>query len=89
VDLRVAGYFFAAHLGHELRLLPAVEQLRADTQLPGRGLRTAALAGQAKASVLNASSYLRRLSGDAPLVLVAMTEEIYVLLLSVMPRPRQ
>jgi hypothetical protein len=30
----------------------------------------------------NASSYLCRLSGDDPLVLVAITEEIYVLLLS-------
>jgi hypothetical protein len=41
------------------------------------------------ASALNASSYLRRLSGDVPLNLVAMTEEIYVLLLSVLPRPPQ
>ena len=41
------------------------------------------------ASALNASSYLRRLSGDDPLVLVAMTEEIYVLLLSTIPRPPQ
>src|SRR4051812_547355 len=40
-----------------------------------------------RASALKASSYLRRLSGDAPLGFAAITEEIYVLLLSVIPRP--
>jgi len=41
------------------------------------------------ASALNASSYLRRLSGDAPLDFAAITEELYVLLLSVFSRPPQ
>ena len=40
-----------------------------------------------QAAALKASSYLRRLSSDIPLVLVTITEEIYVLLLSVMPKP--
>lgn len=40
-------------------------------------------------SPLNAASYLRRLSGDAPLVLVAITEETYIPLLSALPRPPQ
>lgn len=43
---RVAGHFHAAYFGHELGLLPAVEQLGADTQLLGRRLRAAALRGQ-------------------------------------------
>ena len=41
------------------------------------------------ASALKASSYLRRLSGDAPFFLAVITEEIYVLLLSGLPRPPQ
>jgi hypothetical protein len=40
-----------------------------------------------RASALKASSYLRRLSGDDPLVFAVITEEIYFLLLSVLPRP--
>jgi hypothetical protein len=40
-----------------------------------------------KASVLNASSYLGRLTGGGPLDFAAMREEIYVLLLSSLARP--
>lgn len=39
------------------------------------------------ASALNASSYLRHLAGDVPLVFAAITEEIDVLLLSALPGP--
>jgi hypothetical protein len=42
-----------------------------------------------RASALNASSYLRHLSGDVPLFLAVITDEIYVLLLSGIPRPPQ
>jgi hypothetical protein len=42
-----------------------------------------------RASALNASSYLRRFSGDAPLAYAAITEEIYALLLSGLTRPPQ
>ena len=41
------------------------------------------------ASALNASSYLRRLSGDALLFFAVMTQEIYVLILSTSLRPPQ
>ena len=41
------------------------------------------------ASALNVSLYLRRLSGDVPLDLLAITEELFVFLLSVSPRPPQ
>lgn len=42
----VARHLDTAHFGHELRLLPAVEQFRADAQLLRGGLRAAALRGQ-------------------------------------------
>jgi hypothetical protein len=81
-DLRVADYFHAADFGYKLRLLPAIEQLGA------AGVLRLSLTKR-RASALKASSYLYRLSGDAPLVLIAITEEIYVLLLSAYPRPHQ
>jgi hypothetical protein len=40
-----------------------------------------------RASALNASSYLRPLSGDAPLFLAVITEETYLFLLSGLTRP--
>ena len=48
----------------------------------------AAFTDQPQGLGLNASSYLRRLSGNAPLVLVAIIEEIYLLLFT-LPRPPQ
>nr|WP_245815335.1 hypothetical protein [Hymenobacter gelipurpurascens] len=42
--LQVARHYFATYFSHYLGLLPAVEQLGADSQLPRRGLRAAALA---------------------------------------------
>ena len=54
---------------------------------PAWVLRLSDARRRTSASALNASSYLRRLSGDAPLDLVALTEETYVLLLSGLPRP--
>ena len=59
---RVEGYFYAAHLSHELRLLPSVKQLGADAQLPG-GLAACVLRladVRCRASAMKASSYLRR-----------------------------
>ena len=87
--LRVTRHFFAAHFGHKLRLLPAVGQLGAEPNCRAVACVLRLSEARRSASALNASSYLRRLSGDAPFVLVAMTWEIYVFLLSVMPRPPQ
>lgn len=65
--LRVAGYLQTAYFGDELRLLPAVEQPGADTQLLSGGLGAAALRGQAqglgfKGIVVFAPSIRRRLA---------------------------
>ncbi|OGX90956.1 hypothetical protein BEN49_05610 [Hymenobacter coccineus] len=45
---RVAGYPYAAHFGHYLRLLPAIKQFGAAAQLLRGGLRAAAFTGQAQ-----------------------------------------
>lgn len=85
--LRVAGHFLAAHFDHELRLLPAIEQLGADAQF--RAAVCVLRLSLAKRGIwaLNASPYLGHVSGDARLVLVTMIEEIHVFLLSVIPGP--
>ena len=73
----VAGHLDTAHLGHELRLLPAVKQIGADALRVRPNCRAAARVlrlslARRRASALNDSSSLRSLSGDAPLVLVAI-----------------
>ena len=85
---QVAGHLHTAHLGPKLRLLPAVEQLGAEVgSCRAAGSRLRLSLARRSASALKASSYLRRLSGDVPLVLASITEEIFVLLLSVVPGP--
>ena len=66
-----------------------MKRLGPNVQLPDRRLRTAVSETRHRGSNLKTSPYLRQLPGYDPLGKVAKTEEIYVLILSAIPRPSQ